>query len=86
MGADRSMLDLDGWAPVSCGESDRVRELVIRKTDGMAVLSSLTDPDGERSGLHVIYTEWGVDGVPLLRDYNWSDGRGCRHYVPEDGA
>jgi len=81
------MHDLDGWTSITCDESNvRRRQIVTNKVGPGAVLSSLTDPEG-RFGEGVIYTEWGRDGVPELRDYLWSDpARTCEHYVPDAPA
>ena len=79
-----NMLDLTGWTEITCDESNPIRRHIIDTAwrDGV-VLSSLTDPDGDRGPLKVIYTEWGRGDAPELRDYDWRDGQGCKHYVPE---
>lgn len=79
-----NMLDLSGWSEITCMESDVLREQIsCHGSDGEGVvLSSLTDPDGSRSGMKVVYTEWGRNGVAELRDYGWHDERGCLHYIP----
>lgn len=76
-----NMLNRDGWREITCDESNVLRRQIIDSPghDGV-VLSSLTDPDGSRSGMKVVYTEWGRD-VPELRDYRWTDGK-CEHLVP----
>jgi hypothetical protein len=76
-----NMHDLDGWTPITCVESDVIR-------DSMAPRSSLTDPDGNY-GEGVVYTEWAdpISERPVLRDYRWTEpGRDCQHYVPADGV
>jgi hypothetical protein len=77
-----NMLDLSGWAPITCVESDEIRE-------GMSPSSSLTDPNGTRSGMAVVYTEWvnPQTEAPVLRDYRWTEpGRDCEHYAPTEAT
>lgn len=81
------MLDLSGWEPITCDESDAVRADILDNRVGPgAIISSLSDPEGTRTGLAVIYTEWGRDDVPELREYRWYDDRGCTHFVPTRSA
>lgn len=70
------MHDLSGWIPVTCVESDELRQ-------GKRPRSSLTDLSGTY-GTPVVYTEWSEADVdrPILRDYRWPDSeRECAHYV-----
>lgn len=81
MSAGGNMHDLSGWEPITCAESDTLRP-------DLAPLSSLTDPTGDY-GAPVIYTEWGTDDGPVLRDYRWPGAETvcahpetvCAHYV-----
>jgi len=80
MNAGQSMLDLTGWAMVSCLEAD-----IVRNGSALAVSSTLTDLYGS-FGPAVLYTEWedAETGDPMLRDYLWSphgDAR-CEHHIP----
>jgi hypothetical protein len=75
------MYELSGWQRVPCTVAD-----LMRQSNLMTPLSSLTDPDGIY-GHPVIFTEWGLlNGSPLLREYRWpsDDDRDCEHYVPVD--
>lgn len=91
-----NMLNLDGWVRVDCAASDRIQGAIVahhEATGEGVVLSSLTDPDGERSGMKVIYTEWGRNGVAELRTYSWRGvrhidrpGLHCEHYVPTEAT
>ena len=72
-----NMYDLSDWAPITCEESDTLREC-------KRPVSSLTDPGGNYSS-GVVYTEWadGDNETPVLRDYRWTEpGRDCTHYAP----
>lgn len=71
------MWNLDGWQEVSCKERD---DLWKSRPEGTTPLSSLTDPDGNY-GPKVVFTEWGTDAGPILRDYRHGD-RSCEHFVP----
>jgi len=78
----QNMTDRTGWTQVSCPASDRIRDEHLDKV----VSSSLTDLDGEY-GDPVVYTEWSVGDVPLLRDYRWvATERECEHWIPDAEA
>lgn len=83
------MLNLDGWVEIDCQRSDEIQRAIYEHHEATGegvILSTLTDPSGSLSGMKVVYTEWGRDGVPELRTYGWQDERGCKHYIREDGA
>lgn len=75
----KSMHDMDGWYQIDCvafqdgilGAYQGLPDDVFR------VESSLSDPGG-RYGKPVTFSEWWINGRPLLRDYREDDG--CRHY------
>lgn len=78
------MYDLDGWTPITCAQRE---EIVHDHTHGkLGVFSSLTDPEGQY-GSPLVYTEWGIDDRPVLRDYlAYTDDRTpseCTHYLKE---
>lgn len=72
-----NMWDLNGWRPISCEPSNRIRE------NAPKVSSSLTDPSGDY-GPAITYTEWAdAEGHPVLRDYlPYGHATECTHYVP----
>ncbi|RTL05020.1 MAG: hypothetical protein EKK62_15370 [Acidimicrobiia bacterium] len=73
----QNMHDLTGWTEVDCLVRDRT--WAANESDALRCSSSLSDPDGIY-GDPILYTEWEVDGVPILRDYV-RRGESCKHYV-----
>lgn len=70
------------WVPVSCHVAD-----VIRHSDMMHPISTLTDLDGG-FGEPQVYTMWGFDDErPVMREWRWPGGFGkpdvkpCEHEV-----
>lgn len=82
MKAHGSMHDLGGWEEISCAQRDDIRQAHPESL----ITSSLTDIDGVH-GYPVIYTEWGVGDVAMLRDYLYDPqgrDRRCRHFRPRE--